>query len=196
MPRDARLESAEYFDGTFNRKTKLNYKDLFSVRPERVGEETPWNYGHFTSLDFVNRVRSRERILNPKKGFVDPDNPQMSEGFVGIGRFEPDNPEKGYDFQAGRPITRSFKEDPDFNQLWVEKFLLSPVRSPEDDLIKTMPSAKNPDPRNFLAMRGKQQAEQEQSGEPTALQIEKSKEFTKKEETDAGTKVEEEEGKA
>jgi len=52
MPRDARLEAATYFDGTFNRSTKLNFNDLFRVPAERVGKEAPWNLGHFTSNDF------------------------------------------------------------------------------------------------------------------------------------------------
>ncbi len=193
MPRDARLEAAQYFDGTFNRKTKLNFKSLFDVPIELVGQETPWNLGHFTSSDFVNRVRARERILNPRKGFVDPEDPQKSEGFIGLGRFEPDNPETGYDFNNGRPITRSFTNDPDYNQMWVEKFLLSPVRNPEEDLIKTMPSMKNPDPRNFLALRAQQQVNEEEGSEPNALQVEKSKEFTTKQEAAAGKKVEENE---
>ena len=196
MPRDARLESAQYFDGTFNRKTKLNFNDLFRVPIERVGEESPWNLGHFTSNDFVDRVRSRERILNPRKGFVNPEDPQQSEGFVGLGRFNPDDQENGYDFTNGRPTTRSFIEDPDFNQLWVEKFLLSPVRSPDEDLVKTMPSVKNPDPRGYLAMRGKKQAEEDAGMEPTALNIEKSKKFTPSQEASAGKKVEEEEAAA
>lgn len=189
MPRDARLESAQYFDGTFNRKTKLNFNDLFRVPIERVGEESPWNLGHFTSTDFVNRVRAKERILNPRKGFVDPDDPQKSEGFIGLGRFNPDDPERGYDFNTGRPITRTFTEDPDFNQIWMEKFLLSPVRNPEEDLKKTMPSIKDPDPQGFLAMRGQQQADQDMESET----VNKSKSFTEKEDENAGTKVEKEE---
>ncbi len=193
MPRDARLEAAQYFDGTFNRKTKLNFNDLFRVPVERVGEEYPWNLGHFTSSDFTNRVAAKGRILNPRKGFVDPEDPQKSEGFIGLGRFEPDNPETGYDFNNGRPITRSFTDDPDYNQMWVEKFLLSPVRNPEEDLIKTMPSMKNPDPRNFLALRAQQQVKEEEGSEPNALQVEKSKEFTTKQEAAAGKKVEENE---
>lgn len=196
MPRDARLESAQYFDGTFNRKTKLNFNDLFRVPIEKVGEESPWNLGHFTSNDFVDRVRSRERILNPRKGFVNPENPQQSEGFIGLGRFNPDDPENGYDFTNGRPMSRSFIEDPDFNQLWVEKFLLSPVRSPDEDLIKAMPNAKNPDPRGYLAMRGKKQAEEDAGMEPSAVNIEKSKKFTPGQEAAAGKKVEEEEAAA
>ena len=47
----------------------------------------------------------------------------------------------------------------------------------DEDLIKTMPSAKNPDPRGYLAMRGKKQAEEDAGMEPTALNIEKSKKF-------------------
>jgi hypothetical protein len=193
MPRDARLEAAQYFDGTFNRKTKLNFKELFDVSAKKVGQESPWNYGHFTSSDFVNRVKSRERILNPRKGFVDPEDPQKTEGFIGLGRFNPDDPENGYDFDTGRPITRSFKEDPDFNQLWVEKYLLSPVRNPEDDLAKTMPNINNPDPQNFLAMRAQKQAEEDTGAEPTAEQVVKSKEFTAKQNEEAGAKVEEKE---
>ena len=196
MPRDARLEAAQYFDGTFNRKTKLNFNDLFRVPVERVGEASPWNLGHFTSNDFVDRVRAKERVLNPRKGFVNPEDPQQSEGFVGLGRFRHDDPENGYDFNTGRPLTRSFIEDPDFNQLWVEKFLLSPVRSPDEDLIKTMPSAKDPDPRGYLAMRGEKQAQEDAGLEPTPLNIEKSKKFTPAEKTAAGEKVEEEEAAA
>jgi hypothetical protein len=196
MPRDARLEAATYFDGTFNRSTKLNFNDLFRVPAERVGKEAPWNLGHFTSYDFVDRVKSKERVYNLRKGFVNPDDPQQSEAFVGLGRFEPDNPDTGYDFENGRPITRSFTEDPDFNPLWREKFLLSPVRSPKDDMTKTMPSVSNPDPQNFLAMRAKERAEQEMNGSPTAEQVVKSKEFSKKEEAAAGKKVEEEEAAA
>jgi len=70
MPRDARLEAATYFDGTFNRSTKLNFNDLFRVPAERVGKEAPWNLGHFTSNDFVDRVKSKERVYNLRKGFV------------------------------------------------------------------------------------------------------------------------------
>ncbi len=193
MPRDARLESATYFDGTFNRSTKLNFNDLFRVPAERVGKEAPWNLGHFTSNDFIDRVKSKERVYNLRKGFVNPDDPQQSEAFVGLGRFEPDNPETGYDFENGRPITRSFTEDPDFNPLWREKFLLSPVRSPQDDMTKTMPSASNPDPQNFLAMRAKARADQDMERSPTAEQIIKSRKYTTQEETAAGKKVEEEE---
>jgi hypothetical protein len=193
MPRDARLEAATYFDGTFNRSTKLNFNDLFRVPADKVGKEAPWNLGHFTSNDFVDRVKSKERVYNLRKGFVNPDDPQQSEAFVGLGRFEPDNPETGYDFQNGRPITRSFTEDPDFNPLWREKFLLSPVRNPQDDLTKTMPSMSDPDPQNFLAMRAQERAEQGMEGSPTAEQVVKSKEFSKKEEAAAGKKVEEEE---
>ncbi len=193
MPRDARLEASDYFDGTFERKRKLNYNELFRVPAERVGQESPWNLNHFTSTDFVSRIRARERVLNPRKGFVNPENPQQSEGFVGIGRFNPDDPKKGYDFNNGRPITRSFREDPDFNPLWVEKFTLSPVRNPDDDLVKTMPNINNPDPQNFLAMRAKQQAEEDSGAEPTAEQVIKSKEFTTKENETTGAKVEKEE---
>lgn len=193
MPRDARLESSDYFDGTFERKRKLNYNELFRVPVDRVGEEFPWNYGHFTSNDFTNRVAAKGRILNPRKGFVDPEDPQKSEGFVGLGRFNPDDPERGYDFNNGRPMTRTFREDPDFNPLWVEKFTLSPVRNPDDDLVKTMPNINNPDPQNFLAMRAKQQAEEDSGAEPTAEQVIKSKEFTTKENETTGAKVEKEE---
>jgi hypothetical protein len=189
MPRDARLEAAQYFDGTFNRKTKLNFNDLFRVPVERVGEEYPWNLGHFTSNDFTNRVAAKGRILNPRKGFVDPENPQQSEGFIGLGRFNPDDPENGYDFNNGRPLTRNFKEDPDYNPLWLEKFLLSPIRSPEEDLKKTMPSIVDPDPLGYLSMRGKQQAEQDAETET----VNKSKPFTSQEEEKAGDKVEKEE---
>ena len=194
MPRDARLEASDYFTGDFNRQTKLNYNELFRVPAEQVGKETPWNLGHFTSNDFVNRIRSRERILNPLKGFVDPDNPQRSELFVGMGRFEPDNPDRGYNFEEGRPIVGSpFRESPEFDQLWQEKFLLSPVRSPKDDLIKTMPSASDPDPQNFLAMRAEERAKQDAGEEPTSLEISKSKKFTKQEDEKAGEKVQQDE---
>lgn len=196
MPRDARLEAATYFDGTFNRSTKLNFNDLFRVPADKVGKEAPWNLGHFTSNDFVDRVKSKERVYNLRKGFVNPDDPQQSEAFVGLGRFEPDNPNTGYDFQNGRPVTRSFTEDPDFNPLWREKFLLSPIRNPQDDMTNTMPSVSDPDPQNFLAMRAKERAEQDVEGSPTAEQIVKSKEFSKKEEASAGKKVEEGEAAA
>ena len=77
--------------------------------------------------------------------------------------------------------------------MWVEKFTLSPVRNPDDDLVKTMPNINNPDPQNFLAIRAKQQAEEDSGAEPTAEQVIKSKEFTTKENETTGAKVEKEE---
>lgn len=189
MPRDARLEAAEYIGGNFTRDKKLNFSDLFRVPADQVGKQSPWNLGHFTSRDFIDRVRSRERTLNPVKGFVDPDNPTQSEAFVGIGRFNPDDQTNGYDFSYGRPMTASaFSQDPAYNPLWMEKFNLSPVRDPSQDLIKYMPSMNNPDPRGFLASRSQVQADQDAQ----AQAVPPSQQPTLQQDKTTGQKVEEE----
>ena len=191
MPRDARLQLSNYFDGTFERKVKLNYDDLFRVRTDAEGKtQYPFDPGHFTAEDFINRVEAKKRILNPRLGALNPEDPQATKVFTNLDRFRPS---EMYDFANGKMnIQEPFTAKPDFNPVWAEKFKLSPIRPPDKDPKNTFPSAVNPDPLGYIFARAAKQAEDDVNGDPSVaelLQGQNNKPEEKKKEEQEGTQV-------
>ena len=191
MPRDARLQLSNYFDGTFERKVKLNYDDLFRVRTDAEGKtQYPFDPGHFTAEDFINRVEAKKRILNPRLGALNPEDPQATKVFTDLDRFYPS---EMYDFANGKMnIQEPFTAKPDFNPVWAEKFKLSPIRPPDKDPKNTFPSAVNPDPLGYIFARAAKQAEDDVNGDPSVaelLQGQNNKPEEKKKEEQEGTQV-------
>ena len=191
MPRDARLQLSNYFDGTFERKVKLNYDDLFRVRTDAEGKtQYPFDPSHFTAEDFINRVEAKKRILNPRLGALNPEDPQATKVFTDLDRFRPS---EMYDFANGKMnIQEPFTVKPDFNPVWAEKFKLSPIRPPDKDPKNTFPSAVNPDPLGYIFARAAKQAEDDVNGDPSVaelLQGQNNKPEEKKKEEQEGTQV-------
>lgn len=180
MPRDARLQATDYFGGEFNRRTKLNFKDLFETTAE--GDRYPWSPSRFDSEKLLTYAESKKRNLNRDLNYVDPNNPFDFELFEGLGRFRK---EEEYDFQLGEPLTKNKPQQQlNFNPTWMELYRLSPTIKPDERAKNPMPSAANPDPNGYLMATVQNQVNQEDLGDTSisSLVSKSSSPPTKKEE--------------
>lgn len=160
MPRDARLDLDRYFGNEFNRRTKLNFNDLFDSSPG--GGQFPWEPSRFNSEKLLNYAEARKRNLNKRLNSIDPADPQAFELFTGLGRF---NKENFYDFNDGRAVTKKRPEEQiDFNKNWIELYRLSPTIKPGDRAKNPMPSASNPDPNGYLMASVQDRIKNEEEG--------------------------------
>lgn len=160
MPRDARLQAADYFGGEFNRRTKLNFRDLFETSSS--SDQYPWSPSRFDSQKLLTYAESKKRNLNRNLNYVDPSNPQNFELFEGLGRFQK---EEEYDFNTGQALTKNKPQQQlNFNPTWMELYRLSPTVKPEDRIKNPMPSARNPDPNGYLMSTVQSEVEKEETG--------------------------------
>jgi hypothetical protein len=165
MPRDSRLTNPEdYLNDVgkfFNRKgrNKIDYAQSFSARPSRG--EPPFNVNRFSSKELTNKLVTKKLALNPRLNFTG-NQPEQFELFSGLGRF---NRTESYDFETGTPRNPlNFKQDPAFNEFWVDAYRLSPTIKPSDKIKDPMPSAKNPDPKGYIMAQAEGKAEAEAEG--------------------------------
>lgn len=179
MAKDHRLDLGRYVTNPFNKqgqiRKKLDYEELFRSKPETGGY--PWNPSRFTERDLLNRVRAKQRRLNPNLNFV-PNSPFFDDNlevnsdyelFAGLGRF---NRPQDYDFKEGRALTKQRPEQqPDFNPVWVEAYKLSPTVKPGNTAKNPMPRLKNPDPNGYLLALAEKRAENEFENKLSVAQI-------------------------
>jgi len=187
MPRDARLDLDQYFGGEFNRRTKLNFNDLFRAKPD--GNQYPWSLERFTSEKLLNYAESKKRTLNKRLNYVDPNDPQNFSLFDGLGRFDK---KTGYDFNIGQAITKNKPEQQiDYNPTWMELFRLSPTIKPDDRPKNPMPSVTNPDPNGYLMATVQNQVDKEEEGDVSISNLVSSSSSppTKKEEQQGNEEI-------
>lgn len=183
MAKDHRLDLGRYVTNPFNEqgliRKNLDFDELFRAKPE--SGEYPWNPSRFTERDLINRVRAKQRRLNPDLNFVSnspffDNNEEVTpeyELFEGLGRFNrPDD----YDFKEGRALTRQRPEQqPDFNPVWVEAYKLSPTIKPGRSAKNPMPRMRNPDPNGYLLIAAERRAENEVENNLSVAQLISSK---------------------
>ena len=205
MAKDHRLDLGRYITNPFNRNGKirsnLNFDELFRAKPD--SGDYPWNPSRFKEADLTNRMMTRKRTLNPELNFVsnspffdtNTDVTSDYELFEGLGRF--DRP-VAYDFNEGRAVTEQRPQDqPDFNQVWVEAYRLSPTVRPDKAAKNPMPRMKNPDPNGYLMAAAENRVDNEAEGKASIAQLlDRSGVMkpveVKKEEKDGETTIEEE----
>jgi hypothetical protein len=160
MPRDSRLDLDQYFGDEFNRRTKLDFDDLF--RSSVTSDQYPWTPNRFTADKLLTYAESRKRNLNKRLNTVDPNDPQNFELFDGLGRF---NKDESYDFNTGVAKTKHKPEEQiNYNPTWMELYRLSPTIKPGDRIKNPMPSATNPDPYGYLLSTVQNQINKEEEG--------------------------------
>lgn len=185
MARDHRLNLGRYITSPFETKVKLNFHQLFAAKPE-VGD-APWVPSRLSSADLLNKLQTRKLKLNPNLNFVGNDSVEY-QMFAGLGHF---NRERDYDFQSGRPRTeQNPRQQPDFTDMWVDAYNLSPTLNPEKKAKNPMPRAANPDPKGFIMAQAESRVESEAEGNVSVAQLlaEKSKESPKPEANTTETK--------
>lgn len=183
MAKDHRLDLGRYVTNPFNEQGRirknLDFDDLFRAKPE--SGQYPWNPSRFTERDLLNRIRTKQRKLNPNLNFVSnapffDENAEVTpeyELFEGLGRF---NRPMDYDFNEGRALTRQRPEQqPDFNPVWVDAYKLSPTVKPGKAAKNPMPRMRNPDPNNYLLLAAEKRVENESENNMSVAQIIKNK---------------------
>lgn len=199
MAKDHRLDLGRYVTNPFNEQGRirknLDFEELFRAKPD--SNQYPWNPSRFTERDLINRVRAKQRRLNPTLNFVS-NSPffDNNEGvtpeyelFEGLGRFNRPN---DYDFNEGRALTRQRPEQqPDFNPVWVEAYKLSPTVKPGKAAKNPMPRMRNPDPNGYLLVAAENRAENEIENKLSVAQMLSDKSINK---SMPAKKTEEEQG--
>jgi hypothetical protein len=199
MAKDHRLDLGRYVTNPFNERGRirknLDFNELFRAKPD--SGDYPWNPSRFTQRELINKVRSKQRRLNPTLNFVSNSpffdtNTEVTsdyELFEGLGRFNRPN---DYDFNEGRAMTRQRPEQqPDFNPVWVEAYKLSPTVKPGRAAKNPMPRMRNPDPNGYLLLAAENRAENENEGKMSIAQLLNDRTASK---SLPSTKTEEEEG--
>jgi len=139
--------SPEKYIGLGGDKTKkLSFRNQYALPAS--SQETPWVTSRFTPEDLTKSIANRRLNFNDLN-FVSEDGfNQAYEMFPGRGRFDSYT---DYDYELGRPATPNFPEEqPDFNPLWNELYISSPIIPPSDKSKNPFPRAQNPDPNGYL----------------------------------------------
>lgn len=162
MAFDRRLtDPNKYIDevgGSFRTQKKINYAEAFQAKI--ADGDPPFNINRFGVQELTNKLVTRKLKLNPRLNFVG-DQPEQYELFGGLGRFDTERPEL-YSFDEGKPNTPgNFTLSPDFKDVWVEAYRLSPTIAPDKKVNNPMPRLRNPDPRGYLMAAAKEQVENE-----------------------------------
>ena len=175
--RDHRLDLGRYLSSNpFNRNgqtaKKLNFNDLFASKPE--DGRYPWMPSHFDAEDLTRRAMTKKPTLNPDLNYLGNssfwnESQGLSEGghhvFGNDSRFRRNT----YDFNEGRPLTsRRPQDQPDFNPIWMEAYLISPTVSPDKRAKNKMPRLSNPDPNGYIQARAESEAN---PGEPSVAEL-------------------------
>jgi hypothetical protein len=182
MAKDHRLDLGRYIKSPFETKVKLDFQQLFSSKPETG--DAPWTPSRFASTDLLNRLQTRKLKLNPRLGFVGAgDNENVV--FKHLGRFER---KEDYSFEEGRPVTKhNPREQPDFNEAWIQAYEFSPTMDPERKAKNPMPRASNLDPKGYLMQMAESSAENDVNPKASiaALLATKQEKPTREDETKA-----------
>ena len=182
MAQDPRLDLGRYVQNPFDKKgqigKRLDFADLFRSKPETGAY--PWNPSRFTQEDLLKRMMTRKITYNPDLNFA-PNTPFFDDNskvtpqyelFEGLGRFDRQDINQGYDFNSGRPRTMQRPENqPDYNPKWIEAYKLSPTINPGKTAKNPMPRLKNPDPNGFLMKMAENRAENEVQDKPSIAQL-------------------------
>ena len=151
-------------------KTKTKFGDQFRVSAnEGIGGQYPWNPGRFNTSDILNYAQSRKRSLNSQLGTVDPDEPLQTRLFNDTTRFVRNT---DYNFALGQPNTEHKPQNnPDFNEVWVEAYKISPTIPPGKRAKNPMPTASNPDPNGYIMQMAQSQAENTVEPKPSVANL-------------------------
>ena len=174
---EERSDPSKYI-GIFNDgKIKKSFGDNYRVKAsEGIGGQYPWNPGRNNEQDILNKIQSQKITLNPRLGKVDKEAPLNHQLFIGLGRFVRD---ENYDFQTGRPLTdHTPKDNPDFNDIWMASYKISPTIPPDKRAKNRMPSASNPDPNGYIRQLAEKQATNDVEGEPSTAALLNDKKLT------------------
>lgn len=137
---------AKYIGFGGNKDKQLSFKDQYDL-PAR-SQETPWVTSRFGPRDLVKAIANKRLNFNDLNFLPEGQVTEGYEMFPGRGRF---NPQDDYDFGIGRPSTPNFPEQqPDFNPLWNEDYLASPVIAPDEKIKNPFPRQDNIDPNGYL----------------------------------------------
>lgn len=172
---DERPDPSRYIGTTNDGKIKKSFGDNYRVKAdEGIGGQYPWDPGR--KNDFLNRIQARKSTLNPLLGSVDPEAPLEHQLFLGLGRF---TRHEGYDFPNGRPLTKHKPQDnPDFNDIWMAAYKISPTIPPNKRAKNRMPSADNPDPNGYIKQLAEKQAVDDVEGGPSVATLLSDKKLT------------------
>jgi hypothetical protein len=129
-----------------NKNKKLSYGEQYYLPAKN--QETPWVTSRFGPQDLTKRVANRKLNLNDLNFLPEGEEVIGYEMFPGRGRFAP---ETEYDYEIGRPATENYPEQqPDFNPIWNQSYLSSPVMPPSDKVQNPFPRQANNDPNGYL----------------------------------------------
>lgn len=141
-----RTNPQDYIAFGGNQNKKLSFKSQYEL--PATSQETPWITSRFGPQDLTKRVANRRLNFNDLNFLPEGQEVQGYEMFPGRGRFDIYN---DYDFAIGRPSTPNFPEQqPDFDPLWNEAYLSSPVIPPADKAKNPFPRQENPDPNGYV----------------------------------------------
>lgn len=162
MAIDRRLtDPSKYIDNvgsSFRTQKKINYAEAFQAKI--ADGDPPFNINRFGVQELTNKLVTRKLKLNPRLNFVG-DQPEQYELFGGLGRFDTERKDL-YSFEDGKPNTPgNFTLSPDFKDVWVEAYRLSPTIDPGKKVSNPMPRLRNPDPRGYLMAAAERQVENE-----------------------------------
>ena len=165
MPRDSRLSNPSDYIGeverSFLKQKKIDYSDSFEAKASEG--EPPFNINRFGARELNNKLVTRKLSLNPRLNFVG-DQPELYEVFAGLGRFDTERSEL-FDFNLGRANTKmNFTSSPDFKEMWVDAYRLSPTIKPDDKISNPIPRLRNPDPKGNLMAAAENRVENEMEG--------------------------------
>jgi hypothetical protein len=167
-----RLDLNKYIGATKdpNNKIKTKFGDQFRVNAnEGVGGQYPWNPGRFDTSDILNYAQARKRSLNVQLGTVDPENPLQTRLFADTTPFVRNT---DYNFKIGRANTEHRPQDnPDFNEIWVEAYKISPTIPPNKRAKNPMPTASNPDPNGYIMQLAQSQADNAVDPKPSVANL-------------------------
>ena len=129
-----------------NKNKQLSFNDQYSVPAN--SQESPWVTSRFGPQDLTKRVANRRLNFNDLNFLPEGEEVREYEMFPGRGRF---SPSEEYDYEIGRPATTNYPEQqPDFDPIWNEAYLSSPVIPPVDKAKNPFPRRGNIDPNGYL----------------------------------------------
>jgi hypothetical protein len=174
---DERPDPSRYIGTANDGKIKKSFGDNYRVKAdEGIGGQYPWDPGRTNEKDILNRIQSQKITLNPRLGKVDPESPLNHQLFIGLGNFVR---HENYDFQTGRPLTEHKPQDnPDFNDIWMAAYKISPTIPPNKRAKNRMPSADNPDPNGYIKQLAERQAVDDVEGGPSVATLLSDKKLT------------------
>lgn len=141
-----RTKPEDYIAFGGNKQKKLSFDEQYYLPAD--SQETPWVTSRFGPQDLTKRVANRRLNFNDLNFLPEGEEVYGYEMFPGRGRFAP---EQEYDYAIGRPATTNYPEQqPDFNPIWNQAYLSSPVIPPVDKVKNPFPRQDNIDPNGYL----------------------------------------------